>query len=103
ITQSKSSSPNDGKSAGRNFANPMADVDIRLPERGDELRGRKSSPPLGDWATHAALLLVQFAFASQAVEAKVAMMPHAQGGFAIAPEALAMARMLGGALFFQVF
>jgi drug/metabolite transporter (DMT)-like permease len=44
---------------------------------------------------------VQFAFASQAVEAKVAMMPRAQGGEEIFPEALAMIRMLGGALFFQ--
>ena len=44
---------------------------------------------------------MQFAFASQAVEAKVAMMPRAQGGEEIFPEALAMIRMLGGALFFQ--
>jgi drug/metabolite transporter (DMT)-like permease len=44
---------------------------------------------------------VQFAFASQAVEAKVAMLPRAQGGEAILPEALAMIRMLGGALFFH--
>jgi drug/metabolite transporter (DMT)-like permease len=44
---------------------------------------------------------VQFAFASQAVEAKVAMMPRAEGGEEIFPEALAMIRMLGGALFFQ--
>jgi drug/metabolite transporter (DMT)-like permease len=44
---------------------------------------------------------VQFAFASQAVEAKVAMLPRSQGGEEIFPEALAMIRMLGGALFFQ--
>ena len=44
---------------------------------------------------------MQFAFASQAVEAKVAMMPRSQGGEEIFPEALAMIRMLGGALFFQ--
>jgi len=44
---------------------------------------------------------VQFAFASQAVEAKVAMAPRAEGGEEIFPEALAMMRMLGGALFFQ--
>ena len=61
----------------------------------------KSIPLRGAWATHAGLLLVQFAFASQAVEAKVAMMPRAQGGEEIFPEALAMIRMLGGALFFQ--
>jgi drug/metabolite transporter (DMT)-like permease len=46
---------------------------------------------------------VQFAFASQAVEAKVAMMPRADGGEEIFPEALAMIRMFGGALFFQAF
>jgi drug/metabolite transporter (DMT)-like permease len=57
----------------------------------------------GRLATHAALLLVQIAFASQTVEAKVAMMPRALGGEAIAPEAIAMTRMLGAALFFQVF
>jgi drug/metabolite transporter (DMT)-like permease len=44
---------------------------------------------------------VQLAFASQAVEAKVAMLPRAAGGEEIFPEALAMIRMLGGALFFQ--
>jgi drug/metabolite transporter (DMT)-like permease len=44
---------------------------------------------------------VQFAFASQAVEAKVAMLPRAEGGEGVLPEALAMIRMLGGAIFFQ--
>ena len=61
----------------------------------------KSITSRGAWATHGGLLLVQFAFASQAVEAKVAMMPRAQGGEEVFPEALAMMRMLGGALFFQ--
>ncbi len=65
-------------------------------------RRGKSSPTHGAWATHAALVVVQFAFASQAVEAKVAMSPRATGGEAILPEALAMMRMLGGALFFQL-
>lgn len=60
----------------------------------------KSSPGPGAWATHAALLLVQIAFASQAVEAKLAMLPRAQGGEGIFPEALAMTRMIGGAVFF---
>jgi drug/metabolite transporter (DMT)-like permease len=69
--------------------------------RDAELGAGKSSRSLGTWATHAGLLVVQFAFASQAVEAKVAMLPRAQGGEAILPEALAMLRMLGGALFFQ--
>lgn len=53
------------------------------------------------WATHVALVLVQIAFASQAVEAKVAMMPRDAGGEGIFPAALAMLRMLGGAVFFQ--
>jgi len=56
----------------------------------------------GVWATHAALLVVQLAFASQAVEAKIAMAPRAQGGEALSPWAVAMARMLGAALFFQL-
>lgn len=64
-------------------------------------RGGKLIPERSTWATHAALLCVQFAFASQAVEAKVAMAPRTQGGEEIFPEALAMMRMLGGALFFQ--
>jgi len=53
------------------------------------------------WQTHAALLLVQIAFASQSVEAKVAMMPRSEGGEEIFPAALAMVRMIGGAVFFQ--
>ncbi len=55
------------------------------------------------WTTHAALLVVQVAFASQAVESKIAMAARAEGGEEIAPEAVAMARMLGAALFFQLF
>jgi drug/metabolite transporter (DMT)-like permease len=55
------------------------------------------------WATHAALILVQIAFASQAVEGKIAMLPRAAGGEGIPPEAVAMARMLGATAFFQVF
>ena len=66
-----------------------------------ELGTGKSIPSRGGWGTHAALVLVQFAFASQAVEAKVAMLPRAEGGEEIFPEALAMIRMLGGALFFH--
>jgi drug/metabolite transporter (DMT)-like permease len=59
------------------------------------------SPKERVWPTHIALLIVQFAFASQAVEAKLAMLPRAEGGEGIFPEALAMVRMIGGALFFQ--
>ncbi len=57
----------------------------------------------GGYTTHAALLVVQVAFASQAVEGKLAMMPLAEGGEAVRPEALAMVRMLAAALFFQLF
>ncbi len=46
-------------------------------------------------------MFVQLAFASQAVEAKLAMLPRAQGGEAIHAEALAIVRMIGGAIFFQ--
>jgi drug/metabolite transporter (DMT)-like permease len=46
---------------------------------------------------------VQLAFASQAVEGKLAMLPRALGGEGIDPVALAYTRMLGGALFFLVF
>ena len=63
--------------------------------------GQSTTPDWVGWQTHAALLLVQIAFASQAVEAKVAMMPRALGGEEIFPAALAMFRMIGGAVFFQ--
>jgi drug/metabolite transporter (DMT)-like permease len=52
---------------------------------------------------HAALLVVQIAFASQTVEGKIAMGPREAGGEAISPFAVAMVRMLGATLFFQVF
>ncbi len=61
----------------------------------------ESSRGPATWATHAALLLVQIAFASQAVEAKLVMLPRLRGGEGILPESLAMVRMIGGALFFQ--
>jgi drug/metabolite transporter (DMT)-like permease len=50
--------------------------------------------------THAALFVVQLAFASQTVEGKIAMRSVEAGGGGVAPVALAMARMLGGAAFF---
>jgi drug/metabolite transporter (DMT)-like permease len=65
-----------------------------------------SSPPASprwDWRVHAALLVVQIAFASQSVEGKIAMAPRVAGGEAISPLALAMVRMLGAAAFFQLF
>lgn len=57
----------------------------------------------GTWKTHAALLVVQIAFASQAVEGKIAMAPHDVGGEGIAPAALAMVRMGGAAIVFLAF
>ncbi len=56
-------------------------------------------------ATHAALFVVQVAFAVGAVEGKLAMRPTSGAGHAgegVDPFALAMARMLGAAVFFQV-
>jgi drug/metabolite transporter (DMT)-like permease len=75
--------------------------ELAPPKGTADSRNPKSTPGAGAWATHAALLLVQIAFASQAVEAKVLMAPRDQGGEALFPESLAMMRMLGGAFFFQ--
>lgn len=55
------------------------------------------------WKTHAALIVVQVAFASQAVEGKIAMSAREVGGEAIAPAALAMVRMGGAAVAFVLF
>lgn len=55
------------------------------------------------WKVHAALLVVQIAFASQAVEGKIAMAPREAGGEGIAPAALAMVRMGGAAIVFLAF
>jgi drug/metabolite transporter (DMT)-like permease len=52
-------------------------------------------------ATHAALAVVQMAFAAGAVEGKLALKDVVDGGAGVGPLALAMARMVGGALFFQ--
>lgn len=46
---------------------------------------------------------MQFAFASQTVEGKIAMAPRADGGCGVDPWALAMVRMGGAALFFTLF
>lgn len=72
--------------------------------RGESITEHRDDRPWMDrpGLTHAALLLVQVAFASQAIEAKVAMMPRSIGGEEIFPAALAMVRMIGGALFFQI-
>lgn len=47
---------------------------------------------------HVLLVLVQVAFASQAVEAKIAMAPRAAGGEAVDALALTMIRMIAGTL-----
>jgi drug/metabolite transporter (DMT)-like permease len=54
-------------------------------------------------ATHGALLMVQVAFAVGAVEGKLATRPNSGGGGGVEPFALAMARMLSAAVFFQLF
>jgi drug/metabolite transporter (DMT)-like permease len=55
------------------------------------------------WKVHVSLWIVQVAFASQAVEGKVAMTDLAAGGGGVDPVALAMTRMAGAALFFFAF
>ena len=62
-----------------------------------------SAAPPQAWKTHAALIVVQLAFASQAVEGKIAMSARDAGGEAIAPAALAMVRMGGAAAAFVLF
>jgi drug/metabolite transporter (DMT)-like permease len=47
--------------------------------------------------------VVQIAFASQAVEAKIAIGPRDAGGEGISPWAVVMIRMIGAAVFFQIF
>jgi drug/metabolite transporter (DMT)-like permease len=64
------------------------------------LSAASATPPGDVWKVHASLLIVQLAFASQAVEGKVAMTDLALGGGGIHPVALAMTRMLGAAFFF---
>jgi drug/metabolite transporter (DMT)-like permease len=54
------------------------------------------------WTAHAGLLIVQLCFASQAVESKWAMMPIVAGGAGMPPYGVAMWRMLGATVFFQL-
>jgi drug/metabolite transporter (DMT)-like permease len=54
------------------------------------------------WPIHAALLGVQAAFAAAAFEGKLALGSVGSGGQGVEPLALAMARMVGATLFFQV-
>ncbi len=60
----------------------------------------RTSAKTSAWKTHAALLVVQLAFASQTVEGKIAMSARAAGGEGIDPWALAMVRMGGAAIAF---
>jgi drug/metabolite transporter (DMT)-like permease len=69
---------------------------MSLPERAHKARG------LSLWATHSALVLVQAAFAVGAVEGKLAMRPAVAGGAGVDPFALALIRMVGAAIFFQI-
>jgi drug/metabolite transporter (DMT)-like permease len=55
------------------------------------------------WKVHVSLWIVQVAFASQAVEGKLAMSSAARGGGGVDPVALAMTRMAGAAVFFLAF
>ncbi len=55
------------------------------------------------WKVHVSLWIVQVAFASQAVEGKLAMRDAGSGGGGIDPVALAMTRMAGAAIFFVLF
>jgi drug/metabolite transporter (DMT)-like permease len=52
---------------------------------------------------HFALAIAQLAFAAGAVEGKLALNPSSSGGGGVDPVALATARMVGAALFFQGF
>lgn len=70
---------------------------------GDENLRAPRWEALGSWKVHGALLVVQWAFSLGAVEGKLAMAPLDAGGGGISPEALAMARMAGAALFFWVW
>lgn len=58
--------------------------------------------PKSDVRAHLGLLLVQMCFASQAVESKWAMMPQAMGGAGMSPFGVAMWRMVGAAVLFQI-
>jgi drug/metabolite transporter (DMT)-like permease len=68
------------------------------PERADNARRASAT----SWHAHVALLVVQAAFSVGAVEGKLAMKALSLGGGGVDPFALAMARMTGGAMFFQV-
>lgn len=68
-----------------------------MTEKGSTTGAARGHPsPETPLPIHAALLLVQLAFGSLAVEGKLAMSPR----FGVAPEALAMMRIVGGALVF---
>jgi drug/metabolite transporter (DMT)-like permease len=73
---------------------------MSLPERASPL-ARPRPGPAPAWGTHAALVVVQVAFAVGAVEGKLALRP-APGGGGVDPFALAMARMIGATVFFQI-
>jgi len=75
------------------------DIASRGPAGGDAAPGSFVRAPA---LTHVALAVVNLAFASGAVEGKLALGPVAEGGAAVDPVALALARIVGGALCFLV-
>jgi len=75
---------------------------VTAQETTSPLEDPRARGPVG-LKVHFALFFVQLAFASQAVESKLAMAPRAEGGEGIDPWSVAMMRMVGAALFFHVW
>ncbi len=87
--------------AGAGTVGPLSPLVRRMTPPPNLIASAKAPPRL--WATHAALMVVQVAFASQAVEGKIVMLPRVEGGEEISPFAVAMVRMVGAAVVFQAF
>jgi drug/metabolite transporter (DMT)-like permease len=85
-----------GETSGR-----AVQSDVRI-DTGKMLAAESSTQISRSWTTHVALLVVQLAFASQSVEGKIAMLAREAGGEGLDPPALAMMRMIGAAVIFQV-
>jgi drug/metabolite transporter (DMT)-like permease len=74
----------------------------QIPKVAPEVAPRVDSGFSQRLAPHFALLVVQIAFASQAVESKIAMSSPAVGGLGLDPFAIALLRMTGAAAFFHI-
>jgi drug/metabolite transporter (DMT)-like permease len=72
-----------------------------LHQQRDHTQEVRVSERAAPWKTHAALVVVQLAFGTGAVEGKLAMAPLAAGGGGVTPAALAMTRMVGATAFFH--